>query len=262
MTEILSNGGGTQSAAMIALVVTGQLPKPDFVCIVDTGRECATTWQYLDAVTGPALKRVGIEVHRIKTTEWGTQPDHGKNWLSHNGNTVLLPAFTSSSGVVGKLSGFCSKTWKVETQNRYVREALGVPTREQRNWIGFSLDESRRAVRMMCGEEYKADRIRFPLIERHPMRRHQSIRLVEKMGWPTPPRSRCWNCPNQTDDEWRGLTPEEFEAACKLEDEVRAVDPHIWFHKSGVPLRDVVFEPAHADLFGDRVSCDSGGCFT
>ncbi len=60
--EIFSSGGGTQSAAITALIVQGRLPKPDFVCIVDTERERSTTWQYLDAVIRPALASVGIEV--------------------------------------------------------------------------------------------------------------------------------------------------------------------------------------------------------
>lgn len=53
--EIFSHGGGTQSAAITALIVQGKLPKPDFVCIVDTERERQSTWDYLDAVIRPAL---------------------------------------------------------------------------------------------------------------------------------------------------------------------------------------------------------------
>lgn len=264
MINIFSNGGGTQSACIAALIIQDRLPRPDLVCIVDTGRERATTWQYLDAVIRPALKAIGLEVHRISNAEWGSKPAHGSNWLSHNGNTVLLPAFTNQvEGSTGKLSGFCSKTWKVETKNRYLREALGIPTREQRNWIGFSLDESKRAARMMIGEEYQAGRIWFPLFEGVPLTRKAAIAEVEKMGWPTPPRSACWNCPNQSDPEWRDLklnAPGEFAAACALEKQVQEADPFCWFHRSCVPLGEVDFtEPE--DLFADR-ACSSGGCFT
>lgn len=260
--EIFSHGGGTQSAAITALIVQGKLPKPDFVCIVDTERERPTTWQYLDAVIRPALASVGLDVHRISKSNWGSKPPHGIDWLSHNRNTVLLPAFTSVSGESGKMSGFCSKTWKIEVLNRYVRESLGVPTKEQRHWIGFSLDEARRAMRMMDGDEYKAGRIRLPLIHDVPLRRQQAIRVVEKMGWPTPPRSACSMCPNQGDSEWRDLKtnhPSEFSAACELEKEVQAVDPHVWFHSSCKPLSEVDFSE-EPDLFGDS-ACKSGVCF-
>ena len=116
---------------------------------------------------------------------------------------------------------------------------------------------------MMKGEDYKAGLIRLPLIHDVPLRRHQSIREVERMGWPTPPRSACWNCPNQTDGEWRDLkenSPEEFAAACALEIEVQKVDPFAWFHASCVPLSEVDFT-APDDMFADR-ACSSGGCFT
>lgn len=263
MTEIFSHGGGTQSAAITALIVQGKLPKPDFVCIVDTERERQSTWDYLDSVIRPALKGIGLEVHRIRKSEWGSMPEHGMDYLSHNKNTMLLPAFTSQTGDIGKMSGFCSKTWKVQTENRYTRESLGVPTNQQKNWIGFSLDEVRRAARMMNGDQYKAGLIRFPLIHDVPLRRQQAIAIVEKMGLPTPPRSACWMCPNQGDHEWRDLkanSPDEFAAACALEKEVQKVDPFAWFHKSCVPLGKVDFtEPG--DLFADR-ACSSGGCFT
>lgn len=263
MTNIFSHGGGTQSAAITALIVQGRIPKPDFVCIVDTERERSTTWQYLDAVIMPALLSVGLEVHRIRKSEWGSNPPHGIDWLSHNGNTVLLPGFTSQTGESGKLLGFCSKTWKVDTQTRYVREALGVATNLQRNWIGYSLDEVRRAFRMMAGDKYKSGLVWFPLIHGVPHRRQKAIKLVESMGWPTPPRSACWNCPNQGDGEWLDLKtnhPDEFAEACALEKEVQKVDPFCWFHSSCVPLGEVDFSQPE-DLFSDR-ACSSGGCFT
>lgn len=264
MTEIFSHGGGTQSAAITALIVQGRLPKPDYVCIVDTERERSTTWEYLDSVIRPVLKTVGLEVHRIRKSEWGSKPPHGIDFMSHGLNTMLLPAFSSqTSGDGAKLDGFCSKTWKVETQRRYVREALGVATSAQRNWIGFSLDETRRAVRMMKGEQYQAGLIYFPLIHGIPLRRQQAIREVEGMGWPLPPRSACWMCPNQGDHEWRDLKanhPDEFAAACALEKEVQKHDPFAWLHSSCIPLGDVDFTQPD-DLFTDR-ACSSGGCFT
>ena len=261
--EIFSHGGGTQSAAITALIVQGRLPKPDFACIVDTERERQTTWDYLDAVIRPALAGIGIEVHRIRKSEWGTSPEHGMDYVSHNGNTLLLPAFTSQSDSFGKLSGFCSKTWKVETKARFIREVLKVPTNRQKQWIGFSMDEARRAIRMMNGDEYKAGLIRFPLIHDVPLKRRAAIQIVESMGWPTPPRSACYMCPNQGDHEWRDLkanSPAEFAAACELEKEVQKVDPFAWFHKSCIPLGEVDFSMPE-DLFTDR-ACSSGGCFT
>lgn len=262
-SEIFSSGGGTQSSAIAALIVQGRLPKPDFICIVDTERERKSTWEYLDSVVRPALRSVGLEVHRIQKSDFRGTPPHGVDFLSHNGRTVLLPAFSNQTGDIGKLDGFCSDKWKVRPRQRFVREVLGIPTNQQRNWIGFSTNEARRAVRMMKGEEYRSGLIRFPLIHDIPHTREQAIKVVEDMGWPTPPRSACWNCPNQGDDEWADLkwnSPEEFRMACELEKEVQEKDPFAWFHKSCVPLGEVDFGTG-LDPLADR-ACSSGGCFT
>lgn len=50
MTEVFSSGGGTQSAAIAALIIQERLPRPDFAAIVDTEREHPAVWEYHDAV--------------------------------------------------------------------------------------------------------------------------------------------------------------------------------------------------------------------
>ena len=257
MREIFSHGGGTQSAAITVLIVQGRLPKPDFVVIVDTEREKASTWQYWDNWIKPALDSVKVPAYRVRKSNYATVDLFG----GEDGQSVLMPAFSDIDGTVGKMSGYCSNEWKVRVMQRFVSNNLGVPAKIQKRWIGFSFDETRRAVKMMQGDEYKDGRIRFPLIHDFPIRRHQAIRIVESAGWPTPPRSACWMCPNQRDDEWSQLkltSPAEFQAACDLEMEVQKVDPNAWLHKSCKPLGEVDFseEPSLFD-----VGCDSGVCF-
>jgi hypothetical protein len=231
----------------------GQLPRPDVVVIADTGREVASTWQYLDQVTRPALEKIGIEVHRIGQ-EWATVG------LFSTKGSVLMPAFSSQVlGASSKLKNWCSNEWKVRVIKRYL-VSLGIPTKEQKRWIGYSLNESRRALAMMEGEEYQSGQIRFPLIHDVPMRRDQAISfVVNKMGWPHPPRSSCWCCPNHSDDDWRRLTKEELKAARELEIELQEKDPFVWLHKSCVPIDQVNLEPHPEFNFG--VPCDSGVCF-
>ncbi len=113
---------------------------------------------------------------------------------------------------------------------------------------------------MMDGEEYKKRLLWFPLVEKR-LLRHQSIELVKTMGWPTPPRSRCWMCPNQADSEWLDLknnSPLEFAEAVRIDLEIRERDPNAWLHSSCKPLSEVDFSKAR-DLF--ERSCDSGVCF-
>lgn len=263
MMQVFSSGGGTQSVAIAALIVQGRLPKPDCAVIVDTERERQVVWDYHHTYVEPALASVGVTIHRVPKSRYATVDLFG----GKNGDSLLLPVFTNqSAGEPGKMPGFCSNEWKVRVLERFLREEHGIPTADQRRWIGFSLDEMKRALRMMKGADYAAGRVHFPLIEAVPMRRAQSIRFVmEEMGWPEPPRSACWNCPNQSDAEWISLPPDEFAAAVALEREFRKIDPFAWLHEECIPLDQVDFaaialrKSAQGQLF--ERACDSGACF-
>ncbi len=252
MYEILSSGGGTQSACIIALVIQERLPRPDGIAIVDTEREHPAVWEYHDSVIVPELAKIGLEIHRIKKSDFATVDI----WSKGKGGTVL-PVFTSDGG---KAPTHCSNEWKLRVLNRFWSRNMSIPTNQQRRWIGFSMDEASRYYRMKEGGDYKNGRIRFPLIDDVPLMRHEAIKVVEKMGWPKPPRSACWMCPNHTENEWRNLKvdfPEAFRKAVLLERQVRRKEPTSFFHKSCVPLDEVDFGN-EGDLFR---SCDSGMCF-
>jgi len=69
-------------------------------------------------------------------------------------------------------------------------------------------------------------------------------------------------CPNQSDQEWLEIKenrPTEFDAAVKLDAQIRERDPHAWIHKSCKPLAEVDFNDKTQDLF--NTPCDSGVCF-
>lgn len=68
-TELWSYGGGTQSAAIAALIVAGRLPRPDAVVIADTERERSTTWRYLEEVVAPTLRRIDLDVVPLTSVE-------------------------------------------------------------------------------------------------------------------------------------------------------------------------------------------------
>lgn len=248
--EIWNCGGGTQSCAIGALIIEGKLPKPDLSLMVDTGREKSGTWEYFENVLKPALMKVGVEIHKVSKQEFATVDIY-----AHNGD-MLLPVFTTQGGSMAKLPAFCSNEWKGRSADRWLR-TQGVKANTYRKWIGFSVDEAPRVIKM---RKSQGDDVRFPLVDLH-MSRRDCIRIVEKMGWPTPPRSSCWMCPNMGDHEWREIIknhPDDFQKAVELEREVRAKDPHAWFHKSCVPLDQVNFKEDEG-LFVR--ACDSGNCF-
>jgi hypothetical protein len=256
--QVFSSGGGTQSCCIAALIVQGKLPKPDICVIADTGYENCRTWEYLDAVVIPALHGVGVEVCRISAHDWKT-PWAGINEFSRDG-TLLIGAFTCQSGCPGKLHGYCSRAWKIEPVTRWLSQKRGLTRSTVVKWIGFSRDEVKRIHRMAKGDEYQNGLIRFPLLTDCPTTRYEAIKIVEDMGWPTPPRSRCWMCPNQNDHEWREIKadPEMWTQALNFEKGMRERDSFAFLHKSCIPLADVNFD-LEDDLFTGK--CDSGGCF-
>lgn len=256
--QVFSSGGGTQSCCIAALIVQGKLPKPDYCVIADTGYENHRTWEYQDSVIVPALKSVMVEVFRVKASEWAS-PRASLGAFAASGQ-LIIPAFTDMSGCVSKLSAYCSGAWKQEVVDRWLSNVCGIKRGKYVKWIGFSRDEVRRIFRMAKGEEYKKGLIRFPLVNDCLTTRYEAIKIVEDMGWPTPPRSRCWMCPNQSDHEWREIRNdhEMWQKACEFEDAFRLRDPHAFCHKSGIPLREVDFTEED-DLFVGK--CESGGCF-
>lgn len=257
MIEVFSTGGGSQSCCISVMILQGKLPRPDFVIIADTGREMPTTWDYLDNVTRPAFAKVGLEIHRIKSSEFAAPWGRG---LFATSGQLMVPAFSNLTGEPSKLSAFCSGAWKGEAIDRWLSLTHGITRSKYRKWIGFSMDETTRILKMQKGKEYKGGLIRFPLVETF-TRRHEAIKIVEEHGWPTPPRSRCFDCPNQSDMEWSEVKqdyPPLFQAAINRDEQIRETDKNAFLHSSVTPLKDANLDPSE-DLFS--AGCPSGECF-
>lgn len=261
--QVWSCGGGTQSCAIAALIVQGKLPKPDVAVIADTGYETRATWEYMDAVLAPELAKVGIVLHRVKAAEWN--PRRAQLWYDYQDpsreSDLEIPAFSTRNGSVGKLSNYCTGRWKMEPRDKWLANTFGITRSKMVVWIGFSRDEIRRILPMQKSQEFKKGLLRFPLLNDYPTTRREAIALVESMGWPTPPRSACWMCPNKSDNEWRlqrDERPDEFAKAIALEKQIHKRDPDAWLHKSCKPLDQVDFSQPD-DLFSRP--CDSGMCF-
>lgn len=254
-TQVWSYGGGTQSVAIAALIIQGKLPKPNIAVISDTGMEKRSTWDYMNAITNPALESVGLKIERVIKSEWENERSKGAvNGCFAKKEDIMIPVFTDENGE-GKLRGFCSSSWKREIIDKWLSKTHGLTASKIQKWIGFSTDEPRRFAKLIGSEE-----VYLPLVLGYPSSRNQCVKIVEEMGWPTPPRSNCWMCPNQHDDEWLETIanrPEEFEAACEIERQVREIDPHAWFHAQRIPLGEVKFGVKP----NKTRACDSGECF-
>lgn len=247
-TQLWASGGGVQSAAIAALIVQGRL-KPDLCVIVDTEREQSSTWAYMDSVISPALASVGVTLHRVRKSLYEPRDLHSTN------GTLLVPVFTTKNGEVGKLSNFCSAYWKREVIKRWAT-AQGVTAAS--TWLGISVDEMER-IQPNRGHKWHQ---RYPLIEQA-MNRGDCEALVARMGWPKPPRSSCYQCPNHTQAEWRDIRdnkPADWQAAIQFERNLQKTDPHAFLHSDCVPLDKADLDDPNGVLFGH--GCSSGHCFT
>ena len=258
-TQIWNNGGGMQSAAIAALIVTGKLPRPDLAVIVDTGRERSSTWDYLNTVTAPALESVGVVVHRVAKERYATKDLYG----GADGETLLIPAYTTQGGGdVGKLSGYCSGEWKRDVIRRFVTIEHGV--RAATNWIGYSIDELGRALKAQKSKKNGGKwRVEFPLIQLG-MNRGDCVALVSRMGWPSPPRSSCWMCPNMHMEEWQQVKEDErdWPKVIQFDKDMRQRDAHAWLTDQALPIELTDFDDANEVMFGrERGACHSGLCF-
>lgn len=246
-TTVWSYGGGTQTAAIAVLILQGKLPRPDVVVMADTAREIESTWQYLRDVVQPALDTIGLTVQVA-----GHELSNYDLWKSDD--YLLIPAFTSQANG-GKLPTYCSDEWKQRPIRRWLRQQ---DINDCDVWLGISTDEIER----MKPSGLNWYRHVYPLIELVPTSRVNCSALVESFGWPMPPKSRCWMCPNQSPLMWsdmRKQQPAEFAKAVAFEQEVQQADPHVWLHKAMIPLTDAVdVTDKQPSLFD---GCDSGYCF-
>lgn len=220
--QVWSSGGGTQSAAIAALVCKGEL-RPDLAVIIDTEREVETTWKYHDEVIVPALQAVGVTLHRVPKSRYATVDLYSKT------GKLLLPAYTNKRGKLGRLPTYCSNEWKSRVVQRWCRE-MRPDARGFDIWLGISIDESDRMRVGFKGKwQYK-----HPLIDdRRLMSRTACAALVRSMGWPDPPRSRCYMCPNQRAAEWDELTRADAAKADALQAHILLKDPNALLRGEG-----------------------------
>lgn len=253
--QLWSCGGGRQSAGIAALIVQNRLPKPDHVAMVALEWERRETFAYVNAHVRPALRSLGVPFTYVSRKKY-SRP--GLFWEAEDGGeSLLLPAHTNQSGEPSKLPELCSGKWKRDSMMRWADEQPGWKSCGVDVWLGISWDEKQRRR----GQRKQWMRPVYPLLDWFPkcMGLAACLDAVASVGWPPPPRSRCYHCPNQKDAEWAELTPAEWDQACRTDEFIRTKDPHAYLHESLIPLRQVVLKPAESYGFFSG-GCTSGMC--
>lgn len=248
--QLWSCGGGRQSAGVAAMIIEGSLPRPDAVVMTRLPGEIHSTWPYVNEYIRPAMEKCGVPFHEIQSVDFATKG----LWGGSDGASILLPVYSSRTEKGSKLPEYCSGEWKREVVARWAAKQSGWKDQGVDNWIGIPTDEFRRR-RAPRRQWLKPT---YPLLDVRPSSVQGCLDAVRRVGWPPPPRSRCYFCPNQSDREWLELTEDELKSACNLDEEIRLTDPHAWLHKSKKPLRQVEFDKKDKSFSG---GCKAGTCF-
>jgi 3'-phosphoadenosine 5'-phosphosulfate sulfotransferase (PAPS reductase)/FAD synthetase len=253
--NVLMYGGGVQTVTIVALICNGELPKPERIIMADTGRERPAVFDYLEEMVKPRLAHIGLEVeiagHELATVD-----------LEAGNGDLLIPVFTET----GKLPTFCSTEWKTRVCDRYLRMLGYGPKNPITAWFGMSLDE----VGRMRSSRAKWKSNYYPLIENDAtrMRRHECELYLTRHGWPVPPKSACWMCPQRDNATWQEMKdnePDIWQKAVEFDKWLREPEQakkwqNTYLHGQTVPLDMVDFsEPEKEDgLWGE---C-AGSCWT
>jgi len=245
VTTIISLGAGVQSTTLALMAKHGEItPMPDCAIFADTQWEPRAVYDHLNWLMSPGVLPFPVHVvtaGNLGATVGATRPK-GK-FLR-----VDIPAYVLTDGRPGGLvNRSCTRDYKIDPIRRKVRQLLGiagkrspkVPIAEQ--WIGISLDE---ASRMKPSRELWREN-RWPLIELR-MRRSDCLRWMERHGYPRPPKSSCIGCPFHSDDQWRALTPAEFQSVVEVDRRLRdrpaaayRMKGRLFLHRSRKPLNEV-----------------------
>lgn len=271
--RIYSFGAGTQSIAVMVAQAQGLLSKPyDYFVWADVGHdsEDPQVHEYMRDVVVPYCHIHEIPLIRV-AKQYKGKDDTLYQALMRPGRSTPIPAYMSG-GKPGPRS--CTHDYKILQFNKWcIHKGFSHVT----VGLGFSLDESRRAVGKPANfirHDNNAKNVKlyrrydFPLFELR-FTRLQSINLVEQAGLPTPPRSACWFCPFKSRSEWiedKKHRPEIVEKAAQLEArinekrEAKSKHDRVYLHP---PNRGSV-NPL-PDAIGDQMSlfeetCDSGYC--
>lgn len=247
MLTVLSLGAGVQSSTILHMVLNGDLPPVDAVIYLDAGWEPNYTIQqanYLNDLcyrhglpfihhTGPSIRHVLAHVIHARSREGP---------YKH----LPLPLFTlNSHGDRGQLPRRCTREFRLLPLFRMFRSQI-IPTDRQNGnpkpWLkvllGITIDEKHRAK--ASREKWKVNA--FPLLD-HGADRRDCLSYLSTHKHPIPHRSSCVCCPYRSNLSWsilQELDPENWEAACDLDDAVRNLGrpgTQLFLHPSRTALR-------------------------
>jgi hypothetical protein len=283
--HVLNLGAGVQSTALALMFDEGEIKDVDgnpvqLTCayFADTGDEPKAVYAHLEWLIG-RIKSFPIHVR----SKGRLSDDLSRGVHSTGQRFASIPAFTKSadSKTEGRTRRQCSREYKIGVIEAALKsEILGLErgrrlTKEMRvvQYLGISMDEIGRAVRVMRGRVPAKDREaakswpyprlieyqkglrwsnRFPLVDADITRSACLAYLSGRVPHQTP-RSACVYCPYHSDAEWANIqaVPEDWELAVAVDRSLRVdgnivnrnLDQKLYVHRSCQPLELVQLNP-------------------
>lgn len=272
MKHIISLGAGVQSSTMALMAAHGELtPMPDCAVFADTGAEPQKVYEWLSWLEA----KLPFPVHRVMHKD-GLLADIMRKQAAAGApreRFVSAPFFTLHGGKAGMTRRQCTREFKIQPIERFVRRTLlGLGHGERgpkeiviTQWIGISTDEMQRMKESRLGFV----RHRFPLIDDVPMSRSQCLLWMQSKGYPLPSKSSCTFCPYHDDALWRDMKlndPQAWGQAVEVDRHLRSgtaavaegLDSSLYVHRSCKPLEQVDLRNAadhgQLDMFAEE--CD------
>ncbi len=214
----LSFGAGRQTVGILVMILTRELPRPDYILFADTGTEWPETYQYIEQYILPACQKAGLEFVTVRHERLRPNPkfEDFKTVYDFYYHYKLLPV---------PFRRQCTAKYKIIPMEKFGK-SHSVDTK----WIGFSFEEQGRAKRTANLDQlYKVE---YPLIDNR-MTLADCEFAINKYGWPTPPKSSCYICCFMSPAQIIHLChahPELWERARALEDNAHIKNPkyHLW----------------------------------
>ena len=245
MVQVLSYGGGHQTAGMLAMMDLGILPKSDLIIFADTGGEIPETYHHMEHYGKPFAEKLGIPFVTVQFTR--------------HGEVETLEEFSLRyKWIPQPFSRTCTNQFKIQAINKYLRRYKGKEPVDV--MIGISVDESHRRKE----SRVKWINLTYPLIDNGISRKDCDEAMV-RVGMPIPPKSGCFFCPFAKKEHWRVLRkehPDLFQRAIDMEETARTQNPNV-FLRGRAPLK-VHLEGeqlAWEQLLESERGCSTGYCF-
>lgn len=277
--KVISLGLGVQSTALYFMSSLGELPRCDYAIFSDTGKEKSETLKYLEFLLHWQKENDGVPIIVIRKKNLYTDLLKSENSTGQRFSSI--PAFTKNEdGSVGMLRRQCTGEYKLQQVDLEIRNLYGKQPRQRlpqtEVWIGITSDEVSRVsapkeqwkikIFPFCtyAIDYKetVSRLDYSKI----MSRNDVVNWYAENGLPVPTKSACVFCPYQSEESFSAMKknqPEDFEAACLVDDAIRNSTEkknfnQLFLHDSCKPLREIVFNDSNTIWKGE---C-SGTCHT